>query len=92
MVADPTGAICRNFDVYIEEDGLADRGTFIIDPDGKIVAYEIHPDEIGRNVSELMRKVKAAQYTREHPNEVCPAAWEEGQATLEPSIDLTGKI
>ena len=92
MVGDPTGLISRNFDVMIEDAGLADRGTFVIDPDGKIQIVEINAGGVGRNATELLRKVKAAQYVRENPNEVCPARWEEGQATLSPSLDLVGKI
>jgi peroxiredoxin (alkyl hydroperoxide reductase subunit C) len=92
MVGDPTGTICRNFGVMIEEDGLADRGTFVIDPQGKIQIIEIHAGNIGRDASELLRKVKAAQYVASHPGEVCPAKWKEGDATLAPSLDLVGKI
>jgi NADH-dependent peroxiredoxin subunit C len=92
MVGDPTGVISRNFDVMIEESGLADRGTFVIDPDGKIQIIEINAGGVGRNATELLRKVKAAQYVRNHPGEVCPAKWEEGDDTLAPSLDLVGKI
>ncbi|ALL15043.1 alkyl hydroperoxide reductase subunit C [Caulobacter henricii] len=92
MVGDPTGTITRNFDVMIEEVGLADRGTFVVDPDGKIQIVEITAGGIGRDASELLRKVKAAQYVAAHPGEVCPAKWEEGEKTLKPSLDLVGKI
>jgi peroxiredoxin (alkyl hydroperoxide reductase subunit C) len=92
MIADPTGAITRNFDVMIEEEGLALRGTFVINPDGIIKTLEIHSNEIARDVSETLRKLKAAQYTAAHPNEVCPAKWKEGEKTLAPSLDLVGKI
>ncbi|MGS2744073.1 alkyl hydroperoxide reductase subunit C [Halomonas sp. LS-001] len=92
MVADPTLKISRNFEVLIEDAGLAERGTFVIDPDGKIQIVEINAGNIGRNAEELLRKVKAAQYVRENPNEVCPAKWEEGEETLAPSLDLVGKI
>ncbi|MDJ0869713.1 MAG: alkyl hydroperoxide reductase subunit C [Myxococcota bacterium] len=92
MIGDPTGLLCRNFDVMIEDAGLADRGTFVVDPDGKIQIVEVNAGGVGRNATELLRKVKAAQYVRENPNEVCPARWEEGQATLSPSLDLVGKI
>lgn len=92
MVGDPTGAITRNFGVMIEEAGLADRGTFVVDPDGKIQIVEINAGGIGRDASELLRKVKAAIYVRNHPGEVCPAKWQEGDATLAPSLDLVGKI
>jgi peroxiredoxin (alkyl hydroperoxide reductase subunit C) len=92
MIGDPTGQITRNFGVMIEEDGLADRGTFVIDPEGKIQIVEINAGGIGRDAQELLRKVKAAQYVAAHPGEVCPAKWKEGEATLTPSLDLVGKI
>jgi len=92
MVGDPTLAISRNFDVLIEEAGLADRGTFVIDPNGKIQIVEITAGGIGRDAVELLRKVKAAQYVASHPGEVCPAKWKEGEKTLAPSLDLVGKI
>ena len=92
MVGDPTGAITRNFGVMIEEAGLAERGTFVIDPEGKIQIIEINAGGIGRDASELLRKIKAAQYAAAHPGEVCPAKWKEGDATLAPSLDLVGKI
>jgi peroxiredoxin (alkyl hydroperoxide reductase subunit C) len=92
MVGDPTQAICRNFDVLIEAAGLADRGTFVVDPAGKIQIVEITAGGVGRSATELLRKVKAAQYVASHPGEVCPAKWEEGEKTLAPSLDLVGKI
>jgi len=92
MIADPTLRISRNFEVLIEDAGLAERGTFVIDPDGKIQIVEINAGNIGRNAEELLRKVKAAQYVRANPNEVCPAKWQEGEETLAPSLDLVGKI
>ena len=92
MVGDPTGVISRNFGVMIEEAGLADRGTFVIDPSGKIQIVEINAGGVGRDASELLRKVKAAQYVASHPGEVCPAKWQEGDATLAPSLELVGKI
>nr|WP_067294438.1 alkyl hydroperoxide reductase subunit C [Marinobacterium profundum] len=92
MIGDPTGTITRNFGVMIEEAGLAERGTFVIDPEGKIQIIEISAGGVGRDASELLRKVKAAQYVAAHPGEVCPAKWKEGEATLAPSLDLVGKI
>ena len=92
MIGDPTGAITRGFDVMIEEEGLALRGTFVVNPEGEIKVAEIHDLGIGRDASELLRKVKAAQYVASHPGEVCPAKWKEGEATLAPSLDLVGKI
>ncbi len=92
MVGDPTGQLTNNFGVMREGQGLADRATFVIDPDGVIQVMEVTAEGIGRNAAELLRKVKAVQYVREHPGEVCPAAWEEGEETLAPSLDLVGKI
>ncbi|WP_199615479.1 alkyl hydroperoxide reductase subunit C [Paenibacillus alkalitolerans] len=92
MIGDPSHTISRNFEVLNEESGLADRGTFIIDPDGVIQAVEINAGGIGRDASILVNKIKAAQYVRNNPGEVCPAKWQEGAATLKPSLDLVGKI
>ncbi len=92
LVGDPTARLSRNFEVYIEEAGLADRGTFVVDPDGKIQIVEITAGGVGRNAAELLRKIKAAQYVAAHPGEVCPAKWQEGGKTLAPSLDLVGKI
>jgi len=103
MLADPSGNISRNFGVMRGQEfddgepvgngiGLADRGTFLVDPDGVVQFEEVTAEGIGRNAAELLRKIKAAQYVRSHPGEVCPAKWEEGEATLAPSLDLVGKI
>jgi peroxiredoxin (alkyl hydroperoxide reductase subunit C) len=92
MIGDPSHTISRNFDVLDEASGLADRGTFIIDPDGVIQSVEINAGGIGRDASIVVSKIKAAQYVRNHPGEVCPAKWQEGGETLKPSLDLVGKI
>lgn len=92
MIADPTGELCREMGVYIDEEGLALRGSFIIDPDGVLQAYEVHANNIGRSADELLRKVQAAQFVREHGGEVCPAKWKPGEKTLKPGLDLVGKI
>lgn len=92
MIGDPTGRISRNFDVMIEEDGVALRGTFIIDPDGVIKTAEVNDLGIGRSAKDLVRKVQAAQYVASHDGEVCPASWQPGEETLSPSLDLVGKI
>lgn len=92
MLADPTGKLSRNFGVMIEEEGLALRGSFLVDPDGNIKVEEVHDLGIGRNAAEMVRKTRAAQYIRKNPGEVCPAKWEEGAETLAPSLDLVGKI
>jgi peroxiredoxin (alkyl hydroperoxide reductase subunit C) len=92
MLADPTGQLSRAFGVYIEEEGLAYRGTFLVNPEGEIKLAEVNDNGIGRNADELLRKVKAAQYIAANPDEVCPAKWKEGAETLKPGLDLVGKI
>ena len=92
MLGDQSGQITNNFGVMREGAGLADRATFVVDPDGVIQYVEITSEGVGRNAAELLRKVKAAAYVRSHPGEVCPAKWEEGEKTLAPSLDLVGKI
>ncbi|MCB1959219.1 MAG: peroxiredoxin [Rhodocyclaceae bacterium] len=92
MIGDPTGTISRNFEVMIEAEGLALRGTFVINPEGEIKVAEIHDLGIGRDAKELVRKIQAAQYVASHPGEVCPAKWTPGEQTLAPSLDLVGKI
>lgn len=92
LVGDPTGTLARNFEVMIEEEGLALRGTFVINPEGQIKLCEVHDNGIGRDAKELLRKVQAAQYVAQHPGEVCPAKWTPGAKTLKPSLDLVGKI
>lgn len=92
MLGDQNHVLSNNFGVLREGVGLADRATFVTDPDGVIQLVEITPEGVGRNAAELLRKIKAAKYWREHPGQVCPAKWEEGAETLAPSIDLVGKI
>jgi len=92
MLADPTGHLTRAFGVHIEEEGLAYRGTFLINPEGLIKLAEVNDNGIGRNADELLRKVQAAKFIAEHPNEVCPAKWKPGASTLNPGLDLVGKI
>jgi len=92
MYADTTGELARALGVYIRDEGLALRGTFIVDPDGVLQAYEVNANTIGRSSDELLRKLQAAQFVREHGGEVCPAKWKPGEKTLKPGIDLVGKI
>ena len=92
MAADPAGKLCREFGTYIDGEGLSLRGSFIIDPDGVLKAYEIHDNSIGRSAKELLRKLQAAKFVREAGGEVCPASWEPGKKTLKPGLDLVGKI
>ena len=92
MLGDPTHEISRTFDILRENEGLANRGTFLVDPDGVVQFLEITAEGVGRNAAELVRKVKAAIYVRNHPGEVCPAKWEEGAESLTPGFDLVGKI
>ena len=92
MLADPTGVLARGFDVMIEEDGLAERGSFIVNPEGKIVAYEVIAGNVGRNADELFRRVQASKFVAEHGDQVWPAKWQPGAKTLKPSLDLVGLI
>ena len=92
MLADPTHALSRDFEVLIEEDGLAERGSFIVNPEGKIVSYEGSAGNVGRNADELFRKLQACQFVHEHGDEVCPAKWQPGAETLKPSLDLVGQL
>jgi NADH-dependent peroxiredoxin subunit C len=92
MVADPTGKMCRDYGTYIVEEGLSLRGTFVIDPEGILKAFELHDNSIGRSSDELIRKIQAAQFVREHGGEVCPVNWKPGSKTLKPGLDLVGKI
>ena len=92
MLADPTGKLAKEFGVYLEDEGLALRGTFIINPDGLLKTMEIHDNSIGRSADELLRKLQAAKFVYEHGGEVCPASWKPGATTLKPGLDLVGKI
>lgn len=92
MIGDPTAALTKDLDVYIEAEGMAERGTFVINPDGEVVMYEVSAGNIGRNAEELLRKVQAGQFVYEHGDQVCPAKWHPGEETLKPTIDLVGKL
>jgi len=92
MAADPTGKICKAFGTYIENEGLSLRGSFIIDPDGTLKAIDVHDNSIGRNASEILRKLQAARFVRENEGLVCPASWTPGKDTLKPGLGLVGKI
>ena len=92
MIGDKTGKLARMFDVYDEETGLANRGAFIVNPEGEIVACDITTDGVGREASEILRKATAAKFIAEHPGLVCPAKWKEGEETLKPGLNLVGKL
>lgn len=92
MLGDPAGKLARFFGVLDEEAGQAYRGTFVVSPEGKIKAYEVHDMGIGRNAEELLRKVEAAKFVEEHGDQVCPAKWKPGEETLTPSFDLVGLL
>ena len=92
MLADPTAALAKDLEVYIEADGMAERGTFVINPKGRVVVYEVNAGNVGRNAEELLRKVEALQFVAEHGDEVCPAKWQPGAETLKPSFDLVGLL
>ena len=92
MLADPTHTLSRDFEVLIEDEGVAERGSFIVDPDCRIVSYEVNAGNVGRNAEELLRKLQACQFVREYGNEVCPARWKPGAKTLKPSLELVGAL
>jgi len=92
MLADPTHELSIDFDVLIETDGMAERGSFIVNPEGKIVSYEVSAGNVGRDADELFRKLQACQFVYEHGDEVCPAKWQPGSETLKPSLDLVGQL
>jgi peroxiredoxin len=92
ILADPTQALARDFEVLIEDQGIAERGSFIVNPEGKIVVYEVNAGNVGRNAEELFRKLQASQFVAEHGDQVCPARWTPGAATLKPGIDLVGAL
>lgn len=92
MLSDNTHVLSRYLDVLIESAGIAERATFVIDPDGKIVSYEVIAGNVGRSSEELLRRLRALEFVRKFGNEVCPAKWKPGDATLKPGIDLVGKI
>lgn len=92
MLGDPAGVLAWQFGVLVEDEGQALRGTFLLNPEGKIVLYEIHDMGIGRNAEELLRKLQAAKFVYEHGDQVCPAHWHPGEETLTPSLDLVGLL
>ncbi len=92
MLGDPAHVLSRDFEVLIEPDGLAERGAFIVDPEGKIQVYQVNAGGIGRNADELLRLLQAAQFVAEHGDQVCPAKWQPGADTLKPSLDLVGQL
>ncbi len=92
MIADPTGKLCEAFGTYLPGEGLSLRATFIVDPDGLVKSLELHDNSIGRNITEILRKLRAAKFVREHPGLACPANWQPGNKSLKPGVELVGKI
>ena len=92
MLADPTAVLAKDLDTYNEADGMAERGDFIVNPEGKVVAYEVISSNVGRNAEELLRRVQASQFVYAHGDQVCPANWTPGEETIEPSLDLVGQL
>lgn len=92
MLADPTHVLSKDFEVYIDSDGMAERGSFIVNPEGKIVVYEVVAGNIGRNAEELFRRLQACQFVAKNKGEVCPARWKPGAETLKPSLNLVGQL
>ena len=89
MLADPAGKLCREYGVLLEEEGRALRGTFLLSPEGEVVLYEVQELNIGRSAEELLRKLRAARFVADHGGRLCPAAWQPGEPTLTPTLDLT---
>ncbi|MGM5484445.1 MAG: peroxiredoxin [Nanobdellota archaeon] len=92
MLSDPARRVTKEYGTLIENEGVSLRATYLIDPDGNVKAFEFHHNDIGRNVDELIRKIQAAKYVREHGGEACPMNWKPGGETLKPGTDLVGKI
>jgi peroxiredoxin (alkyl hydroperoxide reductase subunit C) len=92
MAADTTGAVGRLFGVYDAGTGLDLRGTFIINPEGRLVSSEVNFYNVGRDAGELLRKLQANVHLQTHPNEACPARWTPGAKTLIPGKDLVGNV
>lgn len=93
MAADTTGKVAKLFNVYMDDAGLALRGSFIISPDGKLMSSEINVLNIGRNMDDLLRRLKANVYLKDVPGEVCPAEWKQkGDKTLKPGPKMVGRV
>lgn len=92
MAADHNGKFSRELGIYNEENGMAERGAFIIDPEGVLRAADLVSDSIGRSADEILRKLKALCFVRSHPGKVCPVSWEETGVVLTPSIKKAGKV
>jgi alkyl hydroperoxide reductase subunit AhpC len=93
MASDANGEVSRLLDVYDEEAGKAMRGSFIINPEGKLLSVEVNSGDVGRNVDELMRKFKAYLFLSKHPVKACPSKWkDDGDVTLEPGAKLVGNV
>jgi len=92
MLADPTGNFCKECGTYLSKEGISLRATFILDPDGLLKAFEMHDNSIGRSSAEILRKLQAARFTRDHPGAACPASWHPGDQALKPGLDLVGKL
>ncbi len=92
LAADHDGALAKSLGIFNHGSGVADRGVYIIDPDGKLQAYEIVADNIGRAAGEILRKLKALAFVRDNPNQACPASWDTGAKSLTPDISIVGKV
>lgn len=92
VAADHNGKLSKELGIYNEENGMTQRAVFIIDKEGILRAVEVVADKIGRNASEILRKLKALDFVEKNPGLVCPASWNEGEKTLKPSIKIAGKV
>lgn len=92
MLADHTGEVAYAYGILDTETGIAARGSFIIDPQGIVRGIEVTSGPLGRNSTELLRKIEALQFMAENPGTACPARWTPGAKTLKPSIKIAGEV
>ena len=90
MVADLNKEIAKAYDVLLPG-GIALRGLFLIDKEGKVRHQLVNDLPLGRNVEEALRMVKALQFF-EANGEVCPANWKEGSRTIKPTVTDSKKF
>jgi peroxiredoxin (alkyl hydroperoxide reductase subunit C) len=92
MLSDKGGEVGEMYLVYDPEEGIDLRGFFIIDPDGILQVAEVLNEAMGRDVDEMLRLIRGAQYVYSRRDEALPACWQPGQQTLKPGEELVGKV
>lgn len=92
LAADHAGALARTLGILNEVSGIADRGVYIIDPDGLLQSEEVVAENIGRSASEVVRKVRALAYVRNNPGHACPVSWDTDGKDLIPDLKISGKV